>query len=250
MNLSYTLIVVIFYTCCSCSNSFSTNVQVKSSTESMNYEATRDSILFENEHGSIYFTRDTSANFYNWYNDDDSKSDLYNTYYTSFLDECAQKNNFKFKKINSGLTDKLWITVQNFNNDLCLYSPSDWFTMSTLKITDSTIFDMRSADPSCYFIESYQKISPTTHLFKTKEAYSFTDFEFQIEMLDNEQKITFWKITDLENNFISEVLKLESSTAKNHPSIVEDCGNQKCSFNQQFSYFSPITAEFIQRLKK
>ncbi len=249
MNLLYTFIVVILSTCYSCSNS-STNAQVKPSTESINYEAQRDSILYENKYGSIYFTRDTSARFYNWFNDDDSKSDLYSTYYTSFLDECAQKNNFKFKKVNSGFTNKLWITAHNFNHELCLYSPSDWFTMSTLKITDSTIFDMRSADPSCYLIESHQKISPTTHLFKTKEAYSFTDFEFQIEILDKQQKISLWKITDRENNFTSEVLKIESSTAKNYPSIVEDCGNQKCSFNQQFSYFSPITVEFIHGLKK
>lgn len=214
------------------------------------YEGRRDSVLFETSYGSIYFTRDSNARFYNWYGSDDSKTVGDTEFHTDFLTECATKNQFSFKKIRTPLTGILWSDIYNFNNQLCLYSPSDWFVVSTFKITDSTIFDMRSADPTAYFIESYSQLSASKHVYQVRETYTLDAYEFAIELLDEKKGISVWTITHLTSGETTTLVKVNSKNVKSFPAIVEDCGNQKCIFNQQHSFFSPSDAQFLKQFRK
>lgn len=216
----------------------------------INYATQRDSILFETSYGSIYLTKDTTARFYNWYGSDDSKIVGDNEFYTGFLTECATKNQFSLKKTPTPLMGILWSDIYNFNNQLCMYSPSDWFAVSTFKITDSTIFDMRSADPTAYFIESYNQLSASKYLYKTRETYTLDAYEFIIEVLDKQTGISVWTITHQTSGETTILVKVNSKNVKSFPVIVEDCGDQKCIFNQQHSFFSPSDAQFLNQFKK
>lgn len=216
----------------------------------ISYEGRRDSVLFETSYGSIYFTRNSNARFYNWYGNDDSNDQSYSDFYTDILSESASENQFSFKKIPTPLTGILWSDIYNFNDQLCLYSPSDWFTVSTFKITDSTIFDMRSADPTVYFIESYTRLSASKHAYNVRETYTLEIYRFVIEILDEQKGISLWIITNQSSGEVVKLVKVKSENVKLFPAINEDCGDQKCIFNQQYTFFSPIDDDFLKQLRK
>jgi|GEM_PF-3935170 len=251
-------IALLFIACKQNKTTASTTSKTKVNTAPKNWMSTRDSILYENEYGSIYFSRSVPERIIPWYQSDDSKDDLSQSFYTDFVAELMESLAIKKVIAKTDITDIIMNDLYLFNGKPCLYSPSDWFVTANYKFTDSTLFEMKSADPEFYFIQKSTQINAQTteyllagvhYDYVETNSFQLIDSKLTVELINKENGIYLWTwITD-GGRTLNQSLKVDSKNVEKFPVIIEDCGIQKCIFNQEYNFFSRLTPEIIKQIR-
>lgn len=211
------------------------------------WEGKRDSILYENEYGSIYFSKKLPNKFIHWYQNDDSEEEFYSSFYVDFIAQTIDSFDIKYTKETTPFSNIIMTNLYNFNGEPCLYSPSDWFITANYKITDSTVLIMKSADPEFYIINNVTQKNKSTfeyELISTRYNYEYNEMSIEIEnsqltieIINKEDGIYLWTWLTDNGKSIGQTLKLDARMVSKFPVIIEDCGKQKCIFNQQYNFF-------------
>ncbi len=232
-HLIYLLFVTDLFSCNS-SNQFEHS---KSFFDKQKYAASRDSILFENDFGSIYYSKDTSSKVYNYFQPN-TDSLILKSYCDSLRNLIFLNGKMKIDHFNNELVNSTWTDLHQFNGSFCLYSPSDWMAYEPIHLTDSSI-QFASSDPSVEVIIDFKKNNSTSFSFVTLNIY-LEKKSVCINIIDSIKGISIWEWRDLKNNLISKEYKVLTKNVKLFPIIIEDCGNQKCVFENQ-NYFEKPT---------
>lgn len=214
---------------CSRNNSIALNSIQRS------YYSSRDSIILENTYGSIYITRDTTFNHYDWLIPKVSNTENY-----TFLLKDFKKNNCTIKHFNYTLPEK-WTEIHTLKNKYCVYSPSDWMSYEGIFLTDSILYHVKGVDPEIELINGFEQLNETTFDCKLStifinDSVIIKNTSLQIEIINPKQMICKWT-WKLENGEVfKKQLFVDSRNVKLFPMVVEDCGNQKCIFSNRFQF--------------
>lgn len=213
----------------------------------INYEARRDSVLLQTEYGSIYFTKDRTAKSYGYLNPREIDSSVFQTTMPELIQYVQEKRKLPVKHFNHELINSNWSSLYWFNNDYCLYSPSDWMSNTPILITDSIIYSLRS-DVDLELITGFKKLSSNRFEFSTLD-FTGELKTTTIEIIDPKKGIAIWEYRYGKNDSVVRELKVKSENVKLFPMIICDCGDQKCVF-EQTDFFEEPDFEALRRSKR
>ena len=209
------------------------------------YEARRDSILVQTDYGSIYFTRDTTARSYGYLNPKEIDSSVFKSTMPDIIQYLQEKQNLPIKHFEHELINSSWSSLYWFNNDFCLYSPSDWMSNTPVLLTDSILYYLAS-DPGLEILKSFKKVN--SHKFE------FTSLDFTgnfktttIEIIDPKKGIAIWEYRYASNDSVVRELKVRSENVKLFPMLIFDCGENKCVFDQVDFFDEPDFSELRKK---
>lgn len=222
------LLVITISTLSSAQNDSSKELSNNNTDANIKYEARRDSILLQTDYGSIYYTRDTSSRFYDWLNPTKIDSSIFKEPLANLMIETIKKNNATIKHFINPLVNTNWCSLFQFNNDYCLYGPSDLMENRPILITDS-IYYVMSSDMELEIITDYQIKNNVTHEFSLLDYDGNSSF-LLITIIDTNNGIAIWEYRDENYRTIDKSFKVKAQHVKQFPMIIYDCGNQKCNF--------------------
>lgn len=209
----------------------------KNPQEEINYQARRDSVLLQTEYGSIYFTRDLTARGYGYLNPEEIDSSVFQTIMPEIIQSIQESQKTPVKHFNHQLINSSWSSLYWFNNDFCLYSPSDWMSNKPMLITDSIIYELAS-DPGLEIIKSVQEINNHKIEF-TSQEYSGEVKTTSIEIIDPQRGIAIWEYKYGNNDSVVRELRVRSEYVRLFPMIICDCGDNKCVFGGENFFSEP-----------
>lgn len=204
------------------------NFAQESSICQIEYQARRDSILLETQFGSIYFTRDTSAVSYDYLNPTQIDSTIFTQYFRNMQLEFERERSIQTKHIKYPFIDSHWTPISRFNDEFCLYGPSDWMEHTELLFTDSLLYNLRS-DGDLEFILSVNQISQTTFEIELINYYNQSHF-LNINLVDESNGIAIFEWFDENHESFGQSFFVNSNMVRKYPIIIYDCGFQKCAF--------------------
>lgn len=208
------------------------------------YQARRDNILLQTDYGSVYFSTDTTAISYDYLNPKEIDSTIFKTDLLSISKQIIESNNIKLKHFKNDLVSTNWSSLYWFNNDFCLYGPSDWMANTPILITDSIIYSLNS-DPMLDIILDFSMKEKNIYEFKVKNYNGKTE-KIIIEIIDIKKGIAIWEYRDENNLRLNKVLKVKSEFVKLFPIIICDCGDSKCVF-EKTNYFEKPDFEKLKK---
>lgn len=234
------IIQLIILSICILSN-YKCQSQIKKSKNSkkeinneIKYQAKRDSILLQADYGSVYLTYDTTAISYDYLNPKEIDSNIFKTDLLNISKYIKESNNIKLKHFKNDLVNTNWSSLYWFNNNFCLYGPSDWMENTPILITDSIIYYLNS-DPMLDIVIDFSKTENNHYEFSVKNYNGKTE-NIIIEIIDTKKGIAIWEYRDENNLTINKALKVKSEFVKLFPIIICDCGDSKCVF-EKTNYF-------------
>lgn len=242
----------------SCSQKLPAKTNEAKKCDDIQWTGKRDSILFETEYGSIYLSKKLPLELEPYFKSDDSKNEMYSSFYKQYIQETIDSFKLNYIKQKTPLSEIIMNDLHAFNNNPCLYSPSDWFATPNYKITDSIIYKMKSSDTEFYIIQSIKINKETITYDLTSIQYDYesgspapylVNSQLTVKALNKQKGTYVWKWVTDNGTVVQQSIKVSSKKVSLYPIIIEDCGNQKCIFNQQHNYFEAITQEFIERIR-
>ncbi|MDR2148808.1 MAG: hypothetical protein LBE91_20395 [Tannerella sp.] len=199
------------------------------------YEARRDSILYEDNCGCIYYTTDKNAKSYRRLmypivlEDDEMEG----------IAEFFSERKIPMKHFQYELLNTYWTTLHWFNGDYCLYSPCDWIYEQRCLLTDSIIYT-HFEDLSFFAITDYKKQYADCFQF----SYVNNEVErivsiLEIKIIDQAKGISVWTWKDKEGKIEWRELKVKSENVKLFPMIIQECPEMKC-IEKGIEYFEEL----------
>lgn len=204
------------------------NIAQESSIYQIEYQARRDSILLETQFGSIYFTRDTSAVSYDYLNPNQIDSTIFTQFYRKMQLELERERSIQTKHFNYPFINSHWTPISRFNNDFCLYGPSDWMEHTELFFTDSLLYNLRS-DGDLEFILSVNQISQNSCEIELLNFFNQSQF-LKIQLVDDTNGLAIFEWFDENHASFGRSFFVNSDMVRKYPIIIYDCGFQKCAF--------------------
>tara|TARA_B100000508_G_scaffold55003_1_gene42582 strand:+ start:2449 stop:3345 length:897 start_codon:yes stop_codon:yes gene_type:complete len=242
MMKAITFIIPLIFTFISCNQSVQNKVN-DVPEDYVKYLANRDSIIEKCEYGSVYYTKDTNSIIYNWIIPD--TNDIKQSYLTDYIEHIKDSFNIELSHFDYNELDKSWCSLFMFNNEYCLYAPSDWMANIGTIISDSVYYISRS-DATPEIILDYKNISDNTHQIKVINYFGKIRF-IKIEIIDTHIGIAIWSIFDENENFIGSSLKVVSDNVKQFPFLVYDCEGSKCVFKEEKNHFEKPNFELLKK---
>lgn len=206
------------------------------------YEARRDRVLDQTKYGSVYFTRDTTAKSYSYLNPKEIDSSIFHTIMPSMIESIFVEHKSKIKHVEHDLINTTWSSLYWFNNEFCLYSPSDWMNNTPVLITDSTFYFLSSADPMLELITHFKQLNATKYEFKSIDYFGGIRTT-TIDIINSEKGIAIWEYKDANKEQLVKELKVKSENVKLFPMIICDCGDTKCIFERTDFFNTPNFVE-------
>lgn len=200
-----------------------------------NFEVRRDLILFENNYGSIYFTKDTSAKSYNYFKP--WPEAFTETKLALLMQDFKTNNKVNSQHCEHALTNSMWSPLYWFQNDYCLYSPSDWMNYTPIYMTDSAFYYL-SSEPSITLLKTAKQID-NGHFEFNLQLDSISSFKVQVEIIDFTRGIAIWRYSDKNGKPYATELKVKTENVKYFPMIICDCGDSKCAFERTDFFETP-----------
>jgi hypothetical protein len=207
-------------------------------TPQIKYEARRDSILDQTNYGSVYFTRDTTAKSYSYLNPKEIDSSIFQSIMPPMIESIEVEHKSKIKHFDHDLINTSWTSLYWFNNEFCLYSPSDWMSNTQILITDSTFYFLSSVDPMLEIIKNFRQLNSKKFEFSSIDYFGEIRTT-TIDIINSEKGIAIWEYKNSNNDSIVKVLKVKSENVKLFPMIICDCGDRKCVFERTDFFETP-----------
>ena len=217
-------------------------------TPSLQYEARRDSILVQTNYGSIYFTRDTTAKSYTFLNPKIIDSSIFKEIMPDMIASIETEHQSKIQHFNHDLMNTSWSSLYWFNNDFCLYSPSDWVSNSQILLTDSTCYFLAS-DPMLEILKTFKKVNTNQYKFTSVDYFGATRTT-TIDIIDPEKGIAIWEYKYAANDSVVKELKVRSEKVKLFPMLICDCGDSKCVFERTDFFDTPNYTQLKETYSK
>jgi hypothetical protein len=230
----------VFFACGQAHVNTDNSEQIK--TYPRKYEARRDSVLEQTNDGSVYFTRDTTAKSYTYLNPKEIDSSIFQTIMPSMIESIFVEHKSKIKHVDHDLINSTWTSLYWFNNEFCLYSPSDWMNNTHVLITDSTFYFLSSADPMLELITHFKQLNATKYEFKSIDYFGGIRTT-TIDIINSEKGIAIWEYKSANKEQVVKELKVRSENVKLFPMIICDCGDTKCIFERTDFFDTPNFGE-------
>jgi hypothetical protein len=198
------------------------------------FRAKPDSILQESEYGFIYYTSDTSSNYYDWIIptiDSELIHSIQKEYFTKELEKLTLSN-FHF---NLGSFPRKWNSVYRYQNEYFLYAPSDWMYNKGFYFSDSIIYNTTSDwGPATDYKMKDFKLSHEGNA--TIQTINLLDQQIDISvyLIDKSLGIYQWIFKNQQENETTKFLMQNSDFSKKTRMIVSDCGGRKCIMEFDF----------------
>jgi len=192
--MKYTTIIIFLTSIISACGQENVKVEntVHKETHQIKYEARRDSILVQTNYGSVYFTRDTTAKSYSYLNPNKIDSSIFQTIIPEMIKSIVIEHKLKIKHFEHNLINSTWSSLYWFNNEFCLYSPSDWMNTTQVLITDSTFYFLKS-DPMVEIIKNFRPINSNKFEFTSIDNFGAARTT-TIDIIDSKKESPFGNI--------------------------------------------------------
>ncbi len=236
--------LLIALSLCSCSQNQKDNIiSIDSELLPKQYLATRDSIIRDTEFGSIYVTKDTTAEMYSWLATENIDTTMFNELYSAeSISKFLATNKLKMKHFKDNALEGNWSTLYVLNDKFYVYSPSDWMFNKRILVSDSAIYHFGSDD---WRIESIQNVKTKLNgdLNFNLVGYNGEKIELTVSFIDDDKNSALWYHKS-SNGYEYYELRTRSSEVRKFYMIVNDCLGVKC--HQEFIFETPKYSELIK----
>lgn len=223
------------------------NIRGENDVKPIQYLAKRDSIIKETIYGSIYITKDTTAEMYSWLANETIDTTLFNEMFTTEdLSEFVRTNKIKMKHFSINSLKGNWSSLYILNGEFYVYSPSDWMFNKQILVADSAFYHLGSDDWS---IESIQGVDTKSNgdLTFYLTGYNGESTELSIIFIDNDKNSALWHRKSSAGVDFFEI-RVRSTEVRKFDMIVNDCLGEKCF--QEFIFETPEYNEIIKAYVK
>ena len=244
MNLTLTILLISISLSSCAQKQSGTTFRSDKKAENKHYLAHRDSIIKETEYGSIYVTRDTTAEMYSWLANERIDTSVFNELYSAEnISQLLISNNIEMKQFKNLEVSGNWSSLYVLDDQFYVYSPSDWMFNKRILISDSALYHFGSDD---WRIESIQTVSANSNGDVTIHLAGFggEKIELSIRFIDTDKNIALWHRKSSDGYAYSE-LRVRSSEVRKFDMIVNDCLEMKCF--QEFTFETPEYGEIMRK---
>ncbi|MBP6127763.1 hypothetical protein [Flavobacterium sp.] len=219
------------------------NIRSENDLKPKQYLATRDSIIKETIYGSIYITKDTTAEMYSWLANETIDTIVFNEMFTTEnVSEFLKTNKIKMKHFTNNSLKGNWSSLYLLNGKFYVYSPSDWMFNKQILVTDSAFYHLGSDDWRIESIQGYESKSNGDLTFNLT-GYNGELTVLSIRFIDNDKNIALWHRKSSAGVDFFEI-RVRSAEVRKFDMIVNDCLGVKCF--QEFIFETPEYNEIIK----
>jgi hypothetical protein len=185
-------------------------------------------------YGFIYYTSDTSSNYYDWIIpiiDTEMIHLIQNQYFSKELEKLIDSNSH----FDLGSFPLKWNSVYRYQNEYFLYAPSDWMFNKGFYFSDSIIYNTISDwDPATdYIMKDFKLSNEGNATIQTINLFG-QQIDISVYLVDNSLGIYQWNLTNKQENETMKFLMQDSYFSKKTRMIVSDCGDRKCIMEFDF----------------